>query len=120
VSARLSLEQTERAVEARRHLHWETALDRLELEVVLAERHLADPTRDADRAHEPWDEPQLQGLIPADLADRAISIRARQRKVESDLVAALGAARRQHRFAERVDRATGRRPGHAVYVDLEA
>ncbi len=105
---------------ARHHLHWETALDRLELEVILAERILADPTRGPRPDHEPWDEPQLEGPIPADLADRAMSIRARQLKVEARLVTALGAARRQHQFADRVDRATGRRTGHAVYVDLRA
>jgi hypothetical protein len=111
---------TEHEVAARRHLHWETALDRLELEVILAERFLADPTREPAPDHEPWDEPRLQGPIPADLAERAVAIRGRQRAVEAGLVAALGAARRQHRFADRVDRATGRRLDHAVYVDLEA
>jgi hypothetical protein len=101
-------------------LHWETALDRLELDVILAERLLADPTLDPAPEREPWDEPQLHGAIPADLADRAIAIRARQLAVEAALVTALGAARRQHRFADRVDRATGRRLDHALYVDLEA
>ena len=100
------------------HLHWQTELDRLELEIILAERLLADPGR-ADE-QEPWDEPRLAGPIPADLAARAIALRARQLTVEAGLVAALGAAGRQHRFADRVDRATGRRPGSAVYVDLEA
>jgi hypothetical protein len=104
---------------AQRHLHWETALDRLELEVILAEQLLTDPQRPRP-VMEPWDEPQLEGPIPADLADRAVSIRARQLQVEAALAEALGATRRQHRFADRVDRATGRRPDRAVYVELEA
>ncbi|GAW51208.1 MULTISPECIES: hypothetical protein [unclassified Nocardioides] len=107
-------------VAARRHLHWENALDRLELEVDLAERLLADPTGEPVPDHEPWDEPQFEGPIPAGLAERANAIRGRQRAVEAELVAALSATRRQHRFADRVDRATGRRLDHAVYVDLEA
>lgn len=101
------------------HLHWETALDRLELDVMLAERTLADPSR-GRHLDEPWDEPMLAGPIPADLVERALAIRERQLRVEADLVQAVGTARRQHRFAARVDRATGRGPGRAVYVDLEA
>lgn len=101
------------------HLHWETALDRLELDVMLAERTLADPSRDRQIA-EPWDEPTLAGPIPADLVERALEIRDRQLQVEAELVRAVGAARCQHRFADRVDRATGRGTGRAVYLDIEA
>ena len=101
------------------HLHWETALDRLELDVMLAERTLADPSRDRQIA-EPWDEPMLAGPIPADLVERALEIRERQLQVEAELTRAVGAARCQHRFADRVDRATGRGPGRAVYLDIEA
>jgi len=101
------------------HLHWETALDRLELDVMLAERTLADPSRDR-QIDEPWDEPTLAGPIPPDLVDRALEIRERQLQVEAELVRAVGAARNQHRFADRVDRATGRGPGRAVYLDVDA
>lgn len=101
------------------HLHWETALDRLELDVMLAERTLADPSRDR-QIDEPWDEPTLAGPIPPDLVDRALEIRERQLQVEAELVRAVGAARSQHRFADRVDRATGRGPGRAVYLDVDA
>lgn len=101
------------------HLHWETALDRLELDVLLAERTLADPSRDR-QIDEPWDEPMLAGPIPADLVARALEIRERQLQVEAELIRAIGVTRCQHRFADRVDRATGRGAGRAVYVDLEA
>ncbi|GCD89533.1 hypothetical protein [Nocardioides sp. LS1] len=102
--------------EYRQHLHWETALDRLELDVIHAERMLDDPAA-ADM--ESWDEPQLAGPIPADLVERALTIRARQERVQQALAARLGDLRRQHEFADRVDRATGR-AGRPVYVDVDA
>ncbi|HYF71430.1 MAG TPA: hypothetical protein VD864_01345 [Nocardioides sp.] len=101
------------------HLHWETALDRLELDVMLAERTLANPSRNW-LIDEPWDEPMLAGPIPPDLVERALAIRERQLQVEAELVRAVGAARSQHRFADRVDRATGRGPGRAAYLDVDA
>ena len=108
--------RTELAGEERHHLYWETALDRLELDVLKAERMLevasAEPL-------ESWDEPQLAGPIPADLVERALALRARQEQVMAALTASLGDVRRQHEFAERVDRATGR-ADRPVYLDLDA
>lgn len=100
----------------RRHLHWETALDRLELDVLLAERKLADP--DAPEL-EAWDEPDLVGPMPADLVDRALAILARQRVVRDRLAVTMQGLRRHHEFATRVDRATAR-TGRPVYVDVDA
>lgn len=100
----------------RHHLHWETALDRLELDVLQTERLLEDPERTAP---ESWDEPDLQGPIPADLVERALEIRQRQTRAHEQLTAALGTIARQHQFASRVDRAT-RREGPAAYVDVSA
>lgn len=100
----------------RHHLHWATALDRLELDVIRAERMLEDPSRPAP---EDWDEPMLEGPIPADLRDRAIALRERQRRVQAAMSDTLGAIARQHEFAARVDRAT-RQAGAAVYVDVTA
>ncbi|ABL80288.1 MULTISPECIES: hypothetical protein [unclassified Nocardioides] len=102
------------------HLHWETALDRLELDVLLAERMLADPARTDRLTHDPWDEPTLFGPIPADLVERALALRDRQAQVEAQLRQAAGTVGRQHRFAERVDRATGRGHGYPVYLDIDA
>lgn len=107
------------ALDARYHLHWETALDRLELEVIYVERLLINP----DSTHEaldPWDEPQLTGPIPDDLVDRAIAIRTRQERAERALAHVVDRTRRQHQFAERVDRATGGQSRPAVYVDVDA
>jgi hypothetical protein len=102
------------------HLHWETALDRLELDVLLAERMLADPGRPRPATLEPWDEPTLSGPIPGDLVDRALALRERQLQVEAELARAVGTVGQQHRFADRVDRATGRSTGRAVYLDIDA
>lgn len=105
------------ATEAQRHhLHWATALDRLELDVIMAERMLEDPTRPAP---ERWDEPLLEGPIPADLRERALALRERQRHAQAALATTLGAIGRQHEFATRVDRAT-RQAGPAVYLDVIA
>jgi len=100
----------------RHHLHWETALDRLELDVLRTERLLDNPER---QAPESWDEPDLHGPIPSDLIARALDIRERQARAQQQLTAALGTIARQHEFANRVDRAT-RRDGPAAYVDVSA
>jgi hypothetical protein len=98
----------------RHHLHWATALDRLELEVILAERRLEDPSRPAP---ESWDEPDLRGPIPADLQERAVALLDRQHQVRAAMTTLLGSIGRQHDFANRVDRAT-RRTGQSVYLDV--
>ena len=107
------------ALDARHHLHWETALDRLELEVIYVERLLVDPDADHE-ALDPWDEPHLAGPIPDDLVERAIEIRARQERAERALSHVVDRTRRQHQFAARVDRATGGRSVPSVYLDVDA
>lgn len=102
--------------EERHHLHWATALDRLELEVILAERMVKDPTRPAPDS---WDEPLLEGPIPADLRERALELRERQHRVRVEMTTLLGTIGRQHDFANRVDRAT-RNPGRPMYLDFSA
>ena len=103
----------------RLHLNWETALDRLELDLMRAERTLTQP----DAAEiESWDEPELEGPLPDDLLDRALELRARQESLQAAIAARLGAIRREHAFAARVDRATGRtvRAEHPAYLDVDA
>ena len=102
--------------DVRHHQRWETALDRLERDTTDAERMLADAATPPAGS---WDEPDLTGPIPADLVDRAVALRERQERIRAELVAALDATRRQHRFIDRVDRATGRGDG-PVYFDLDA
>jgi hypothetical protein len=100
----------------RRHLHWETALDRLELDVLRAERKLADP--DAPEL-DPWDEPDLVGPMPADLVERARALLERQRALRERMAVTVQDLRRHHEFASRVDRATAR-ASRPVYLDLDA
>lgn len=108
--------------EMRRHLVWETALDRLELDTLRAERMLHDESSVVAPA--PWDEPELDGPIPDDLVDRALALLERQRRAQGALRHQLDAARQQHAFADRVDRATGRAAGRgmgpALYLDVQA
>jgi len=101
---------------ARLHLIWETALDRLELDVLRAERAIAGASH---LGLEPWDEPLVDGPMPPDLVDRALDLRARQQAVQRQLVQALQTLSRQSAFTDRVDRATARstRP---VYLDVTA
>ena len=102
--------------EERHHLQWATALDRLELDVILAERRLEDPSRPAPDA---WHEPDLHGPIPEDLRERAVALQERQRRLRIAMTATLGELSRQHDFANRVDRAT-RTTGRPVYLDVTA
>jgi hypothetical protein len=102
--------------EERHHLHWATVLDRLELDVILGERRLEDPSRPAP---EPWREPDLRGPIPEDLRERAVALQERQRRLRVAMTTTLGELSRQHDFANRVDRAT-RSAGRPVYLDVTA
>jgi hypothetical protein len=108
--------ETPEHAEMRHRLHWETALDRLELDVILSERLLEDPSRPLP---EPWDEPRLTGPIPLDLRERAAQIGERQRAVQVRLAAQTAALGREQAFADRVDQATGR-PEVSIYLDLRA
>ena len=95
----------DRRTDDRHHLHWATALDRLELEVIRAERLLADPTPSGP---DPWDEPAPPRVrSPPTSVDRALDLReppgAACGPRSTALARTIG---RQHDFADRVDRAT--------------
>ncbi len=99
------------------HLHWATELDRLELDLLRAERMLEDLSREGPGE---WRAPlRLVGPIPADLRDRAVELSDRQRRVQAAMTTMLGALGRQHEFATRVDSAT-RVASVPVYLDLNA
>ena len=98
---------------------WEVVLDRLELDLAHAEGLLDDPTG-SPTPPEPWVVPTLSGPIPAALVDRAREIHARQRLLQEELARTVNAARRQHRFADRVSKATAPSADQAVYVDVDA
>jgi hypothetical protein len=109
-------ENSDRENRDRQHLIWETALDRLELDVMRAEQMASHP---ASHDVEPWDEPHLDGPVPNDLVERALELRARQQQAQAALASALAALGRQHAFADRVDRATAL-AARPVYVDVSA
>jgi hypothetical protein len=96
---------------------WEIELDRLELDVIRAERLLKGldslPT-------DPWSPPIIPGQIPVDLAARAQELLDRQDRVTADLGRALAAAQTQVAYADRAQRLVGRDPSVPVYLDLEA
>lgn len=100
----------------RHDLDWQTVLDRLELDLVLAERKLADP--DAPDP-EPWSEPHLAGPIPGALLDRARTLLSRQQVLRDTLAVAALALRRQEQLTVRLDRAATPRVT-SVYLDVDA
>ncbi|HEX7716658.1 MAG TPA: hypothetical protein VF416_05180 [Marmoricola sp.] len=93
---------------------WEIELDRLELDVIRAERLLkglqALPT-------ETWAPPPVPGPMPADLVMRAQDLLDRQHRATERLRDALTAAQRQIAYGDRVADATGPVPAIPVYLD---
>lgn len=96
---------------------WETELDRLELDVIRAERLLKGL---ANLPTDPWDPPQIPGQMPADLAARAQELLDRQECAKVKLSVALSDAQRQIGYADRVSEVSGRAHAAPVYLDLEA
>lgn len=96
---------------------WECELDRLELDVLRAERLLKGLT---SVPIEPWNPPSVPGQMPADLTRRAQDLLDRQERARAELGTALAAAQRQIAYGDRVADATGPAPSRPVYVDLEA
>jgi len=98
------------------HLAWEATLDRLEQDLLLAERFLASgqaPTT------EPWEVPQLDGPMPDSLLSRASEILRRQSDVKDSLREALSSNDRQRAFTDRVNLSSNGLTGPA-YVDFTA
>jgi hypothetical protein len=99
---------------------WEDVLELLEADMTIAERLLAEPTEVAELSLASWEPPELDEPLPAELVERALELRARQQRTEAALTAAVGAARQQRRFADRVGQATARHPERAAYLDVNA
>jgi hypothetical protein len=96
---------------------WGHELDRLEVDVVRAERILKGlETMPA----EPWTPPAVPGQMPADLAERAQDLLDRQERALADLRDALAEAQRQLGYAGRVSDAVAPGAARPVYVDIEA
>lgn len=102
-------------VEAADHVAWERALDELEAFTYLAEAQLG--TMQPLQA-DPWSAPEL-GPLPADLAERARELLARQQRVLERLPSAMASIRQQRTVTERFARASQRSVG-SVYVDRTA
>ena len=96
---------------------WECELDRLEIDVLRAERLLKGLE---NIPAEPWAPPSIPGQMPADLALRAQALLDRQDRAVADLRSALASAQRQISYADRLTEATGQAPAVPVYLDLDA
>ena len=93
---------------------WEVELDRLELDVIRAQRlvQAVDPVE-----HVHWRPPALVGPMPEHLLPRARDILERQTAVLAEMVPALQRTERHRRFA---DQAVADTHGGPVYIDVSA
>ncbi|MDP2773622.1 MAG: hypothetical protein Q8O61_08700 [Nocardioides sp.] len=94
---------------------WQVELDRLELDVILAERAMATGK---ELRTEPWVAPCLPGPVPEDLRERAVEILGRQQALVTGLTERTVATYRQQDFADHVGRVSARDRSRPVYVDI--
>ncbi len=78
---------------------WEAALDRLQMDVELAEQLLVSAT---PLPPQPWQPPNLRGPMPDDLMPRARLLHERQLAAARDIALAASATRRQVALANKV------------------
>ncbi len=101
------------------HEAWTAELDRLEVDVELAETMLASAAAPAEElVLRPWTPPVMRGPLPADLEPRARLVLERQLAVAYLLTERLTATDRHRRLTQRI-RDTGE-PDIPVYVDVSA
>ncbi len=99
------------------HDAWVSELDRLEVDVELAEAMLAaDHMELAEPA--PWTEPEMRGPLPADLEPRARLVLERQLAVAHLLAERLTRTDRHRRYTQAIRNTA--HPEVPVYVDLQA
>ncbi len=96
---------------------WQLELDRLELDVMRAERAFAT---DGLLRTDGWQVPGLAGPMPEDLHERARELLVRQESLLAGLAERLGATGRQQAVADHVDRASTRDRSRPVYFDISA
>lgn len=94
---------------------WQVELDRLELDVIRAERAVAT---EGSLRTETWAVPSIPGPVPEDLRERAADILGRQRALLTCLAERLGATYRQQEIADHVGRVSTRDRSRPVYVDI--
>ncbi|MXG87942.1 hypothetical protein [Nocardioides flavescens] len=103
---------------ADRHQAWETALDRIELDLIRAERSVDSPALLGELTT--WHQPEDYGPIPSSLRPRAEDILARQQQVLRTLGERLGRTAQRQAVVDGVTAiSAGAQPG-AVYVDVSA
>ena len=98
------------------HDAWQVTLDRIELDVIRAERALESG---AQLRTDEWDVPSDHGPVPASLRPRAEEILGRQHVVLKRLAEQLGQTYRHQAVVERVGR-TSPATHVPVYVDVSA
>jgi hypothetical protein len=101
-----------------RHEAWEVALDRVELDLIRAERALALGTGLA-RVDE-WEVPDYYGPIPVALRSRAEEILARQQRTARQLSDQLGVTAQHQAIVDSASMLSDRSSDRAVYVDVSA
>jgi len=103
---------------ADRHQAWETALDRIELDLIRAERSVDSPALLGELTT--WHQPDDYGPIPSSLRPRAEDILARQREVLRVLGGRLGRTAQRQAVVDDVTSVSTGSPAGAVYVDVSA
>ncbi|CAB4734317.1 MAG: hypothetical protein F2667_14615 [Actinobacteria bacterium] len=96
---------------------WQVTLDRIELDVMRAERDLG---RGEILHTDPWDLPADYGPLPDELRERAEEILARQHALIEEMTGALGYTVRQRAVADAVGRVSTRGLKYPIYVDVSA
>ncbi len=98
------------------HAEWVAALERLEVDVDLAEALLA-----TELELEPpplWSPPQMRGPLPSDLEPRARLVLERQLAVVHRMTERLTATGRHRRYTQAVRNTA--QPDIPIYLDLQA
>ena len=95
---------------------WQLELDRLELDVMRAERALAT---DGLVKTDHWEQPCVPGPLPLDLRERATEIHARQQELLATLMERLCVNQRHQAVTESVSRVSTRNQ-LPVYLDINA
>ena len=99
------------------HDAWVAELDRLEVDVALAEAMLAADHMELEEPA-PWAPPAMRGPLPADLEPRARLVLERQLAVAHLLAERLTRTDRHRRYTQAIRNTA--HPEVPVYVDLQA
>ncbi|MEI5675478.1 MULTISPECIES: hypothetical protein [Nocardioides] len=98
------------------HDAWQVDLDRIELDVIRAERALENGS---ELRTDAWDLPGNHGTIPAELRERAEGILARQHSVMERIAEQLGITLRHQGLLDRVGLSSSL-SNVPVYLDVSA